>query len=56
MWGNNTQDNKKGEEIIKTPNLILKPSDQARDIEPFLNMLRRDGNFQLFTGAKCTED
>lgn len=29
MWGNNTQDNKKGEEIIKTPNLILKPSDQA---------------------------
>ena len=56
MWGNNTQDNKKGEEIIKTPNLILKPSDQARDIEPFLNMLRRDGNFQLFTGAKCTEE
>lgn len=39
MWGNNTQDNKKGEEIIKTPNLILKPSDQARDIEPLFGLI-----------------
>lgn len=41
--------------IIETENLLLKPGNNATDNKPFIEMLRRDGNFKDFCGLPFSE-
>lgn len=41
--------------IIETKNLLLKPGNNATDNKPFIEMLRRDGNFKDFCGLPFSE-
>lgn len=42
-------------EIIDTTNLILKPGNNNMDNEPFIKMLRDDGNFKDFCGIPYSD-
>ena len=40
---------------LETKRLVLVPGNNARDDEPFINMLRNDGNFRDFCGIEFSE-
>ena len=40
---------------LETKRLVLVPANNARDDEPFINMLRNDGNFRDFCGIEFSE-
>lgn len=46
---------KRDREMLRTEHLMLFPGENARDNVPFLEMLRRDGDFRLFSGVEPTE-
>lgn len=41
--------------IIETQNLFLKPGNNATDSEPFIKMLRQDGDFEAFSGLPFSD-
>ena len=42
--------------IIETKHLFLKPGNNATDSEPFIKMLRQDGDFEAFCGLPNSEN
>lgn len=43
------------DKALETKRLVLVPGNNARDDEPFINMLRNDGNFRDFCGIEFSE-